>query len=74
MKILIVVDSGDIYFMEYEAEDKDIFVTGMWEFCPGCLAEMMEAPELYLASHLVDPERAKDIVERNIDSIEELMK
>lgn len=74
MKILIVIDGGDPYFMEYQEEDKNVFVTGMWEFCPGCLAEMAEAPELYLASHLVDPDRAKDIVERNIDAIEELMK
>ena len=74
MKILIVVDNGDAYFMEYQEEGNNIFVTGMWEFCPGCLDEMMGTPELYLASHLVDPERAKDIVERNIESIEELMK
>jgi hypothetical protein len=72
MKILIVIDGGDPYFMEYQEEDKNVFVTGMWEFCPGCLAEM--EPELYLASHLVDPERASDVVARNINAIEELMK
>ena len=72
MKILIVIDGGDPYFMEYQEEDNNIFVTGMWEFCPGCLAEM--EPELYLASHLVDPERASDIVARNINAIEELIK
>lgn len=74
MKILIVIDGGDTYFMEYEEEAKEIYVTGMWEFCPGCLAEMMGTPELYLASHLVTPERAQEIVARNIDAIEELMK
>ena len=74
MKILIVIDGGDPYFMEYQEEDKNVFVTGMWEFCPGCLAEMGDSPEVYLASHLVDPERASDIVARNIDTIEELMK
>ena len=72
MKILIVIDGGDPYFMEYQEEGNNIFVTGMWEFCPGCLAEM--GPELYLASHLVDPERASDIVARNINAIEELIK
>lgn len=72
MKILVLMDSGDPYFMEYQEEGNNIFVTGMWEFCPGCLAEM--EPELYLASHLVDPERASDIVARNINAIEELIK
>jgi len=72
MKILIVIDGGDPYFMEYQEEGNNIFVTGMWEFCPGCLAEM--GPELYLASHLVDPERASDVVARNINAIEELIK
>lgn len=72
MKILIVIDGGDPYFMEYQEEGNNIFVTGMWEFCPGCLDEM--EPEMYLASHLVDPERASDIVARNINAIEELIK
>lgn len=72
MKILVVIDGGDPYFMEYQEEGNNIFVTGMWEFCPGCLAEM--GPELYLASHLVDPERASDVVARNINAIEELIK
>lgn len=74
MKILVVIDGGDPYFMEYQEEANDVFVTGMWEFCPGCLADMVDDPELYLASHLVAPERAKEIVARNIDAIEELMK
>ena len=74
MKILVLMDSGDAYFMEYEMilapmGDINFAITGMWEYCPGCLAEMAEAPELYLVSHLVDPDRATEIVARNFAAI-----
>ena len=78
MKILVLMDSGDAYFMEYtlaptDSNEMSFAITGMWEYCPGCLAEMAEAPELYLVSHLVDPDRAFDIVSRNLEAIKELV-
>jgi hypothetical protein len=72
MKILIVIDGGDPYFMEYEMVlapmgDVNFAITGMWEYCPGCLAEM--GPEVYLATHMVEPDRATEIVARNFAAI-----
>lgn len=76
MKLLIVVDNGDTYFLEYSltpltTDEVGFNVTGMWEFCPGCLAEM--GPEVYLATHLVDPDRATDIIARNILDIHDMV-
>lgn len=76
MKLLIVVDNGDTYFLEYSLtpltpDEVGFNVTGMWEFCPGCLAEM--DPEVYLATHLVDPDRATDIIARNILDIHDMV-
>jgi len=78
MKILVLMDNGDAYFMEYSmspltADKVGFIITGMWEFCPGCLADMMEMPEVYLASHLVDPDRATEIVNRNLEAIAKLV-
>ena len=78
MKILIVIDGGDPYFLEYSLnplnpDEVGFNVTGMWEFCPGCLAEMMDSPEIYLATHLVEPDRATDIIARNILDITDMV-
>lgn len=76
MKLLVVVDNGDTYFLEYSltpltTDEVGFNVTGLWEFCPGCLAEM--GPEVYLATHLVDPDRAIDIIARNILEIHDMV-
>lgn len=78
MKLLIVIDGGDPYFMEYEMilvpmGDVNFAITGMWEFCPGCLAEMGDSPEVYLATHLVEPDRATEIVARNLAAIYDMV-
>jgi len=78
MKLLIVVDNGDTYFMEYEMVlapmgDVNFAITGMWEYCPGCLAEMGNNPEVYLATHMVEPDRATEIVARNIATIYDMV-
>lgn len=78
MKILVIMDSGDVYFMEYElkeltSDEMGFIVTGVWEFCPGCLAEMMGSPEVYLSTHLVEPERATEIIARNILDIHDIV-
>lgn len=77
MKILIVIDGGDPYFLEYSLtpltpDEMGFIVTGMWEFCPGCLAEMGDSPEVYLATHIVEPDRATDIIARNILEIHDM--
>jgi len=78
MKILIVIDGGDPYFMEYvmtpaTADELALSITGMWEFCPGCLAEMMDSPEVYLATHLVEHDRATEIISRNLAAIYDMV-
>ena len=78
MKILIVIDGGDPYFMEYSLtpitpDEVGFNVTGVWEFCPGCLAEMINSPEVYLATHLVEPDRATELIARNLATIYDMV-